>query len=109
MIDVVVPEPTGGAHTDHEEAARLLKAALLRRLAEVQPEKPRRLLDRRYKRYREFGRYANPLAATVARKVDTLKGALHRGFLDVIARRPVRRPSEEPPAGVETGDEAEIP
>ena len=32
MIDDVVPEPAGGAHTDHDEAARLLSAALVEAL-----------------------------------------------------------------------------
>jgi acetyl-CoA carboxylase carboxyl transferase subunit alpha len=33
VIDDVVPEPAGGAHTDHDEAARLLSAALVEALA----------------------------------------------------------------------------
>ena len=35
MIDEIVPEPTGGAHTNHELAAALLDAALERALADV--------------------------------------------------------------------------
>ena len=35
IIDEIVPEPTGGAHTNHELAATLLDAALERALAEV--------------------------------------------------------------------------
>ena len=29
VVDTIVPEPEGGAHVDHDEAARLLRAALL--------------------------------------------------------------------------------
>ena len=36
MIDAVVPEPPGGAQNDHDEAARLLKAALLEALEELE-------------------------------------------------------------------------
>ncbi len=36
VIDGIVPEPEGGAHTDHDEAARLLKAAILDSLGDLQ-------------------------------------------------------------------------
>lgn len=35
VIDAIVPEPAGGAHANHDEAARLLAAALEAALAEV--------------------------------------------------------------------------
>ena len=35
VIDDVVPEPAGGAHLDHDEAARLLSAALIEALIEL--------------------------------------------------------------------------
>src|SRR5947209_5755063 len=35
LIDDVVPEPEGGAHTDHESAAALLDVAIARHLAEL--------------------------------------------------------------------------
>jgi acetyl-CoA carboxylase carboxyl transferase subunit alpha len=35
VIDSVVPEPPGGAHADHDEAARLLGASLERALGEI--------------------------------------------------------------------------
>src|SRR5215468_1544843 len=35
IVDEIVPEPTGGAHTNHELAATLLDASLSRALAEV--------------------------------------------------------------------------
>src|SRR5947208_11364099 len=45
VIDAIVPEPEGGAHTDHDESARLLGAALREALDELQPlagEEPKR-------------------------------------------------------------------
>src|SRR5204862_2292510 len=35
VVDGIVPEPEGGAHEDHDEAARLLKAALVDSLVEL--------------------------------------------------------------------------
>ncbi len=36
VIDGIVPEPEGGAHLDHDEAARLLKAAIIDSLGDLQ-------------------------------------------------------------------------
>jgi acetyl-CoA carboxylase alpha subunit len=37
VIDAIVPEPAGGAHTDHDEAARLLGASFEAALEELEP------------------------------------------------------------------------
>jgi len=63
VIDEVIPEPIGGAHRDHREAASLLKTFLTRSLREI-AELPRdQLLDRRYDKFRRIGVFAeeNPL------------------------------------------------
>ncbi|MDD5093364.1 MAG: acetyl-CoA carboxylase carboxyltransferase subunit alpha/beta [Dehalococcoidia bacterium] len=52
VIDIVVPEPAGGAHTDPEEAARLLKNVILRELLQIQTQSPKTLIDSRYERFR---------------------------------------------------------
>jgi len=41
VVDGIVPEPPGGAQTDHDEAARLLKAALAESLEELDQRTPR--------------------------------------------------------------------
>jgi acetyl-CoA carboxylase carboxyl transferase subunit alpha len=57
IIDRVVAEPPGGAHTTHDETARLLDDALQETLAEVtQFDSPSRLTQR-YKRLRALGRW----------------------------------------------------
>jgi acetyl-CoA carboxylase carboxyl transferase subunit alpha len=55
VIDAIVPEPDGGAQTDHDAAARLLGESLERALLEAGAAEPeaRRLARRR--RYRELG------------------------------------------------------
>jgi acetyl-CoA carboxylase carboxyl transferase subunit alpha len=56
IIDAVVPEPVGGAHTNPEEASRLVDEALTRTLAEVGALAPERRLEARYTKFRNMGR-----------------------------------------------------
>jgi acetyl-CoA carboxylase carboxyl transferase subunit alpha len=55
VIDEIVPEPPGGAHTNHELAASLLDAALARALAAVSDVDPAMRLDARYEKFRAMG------------------------------------------------------
>lgn len=55
VVDAVVPEPAGGAHTDHQAAAAALRAALVATLRELLPLGPDELVERRYERFRKFG------------------------------------------------------
>jgi acetyl-CoA carboxylase carboxyl transferase subunit beta len=57
VIDIVVPEPGEGAHTDPAETARRLKPILLDRLAALDALTIDQLLDTRYRRYRALGSY----------------------------------------------------
>ena len=55
VVDTVVPEPEGGAHENPDEAAAMLKSAILEALSEIEsldPVKRRRL---RRAKYREMG------------------------------------------------------
>jgi acetyl-CoA carboxylase carboxyl transferase subunit alpha len=55
VIDEIVPEPTGGAHTNPELAATLLDAALERSLADVSAMEAEARLDARYRKWRAMG------------------------------------------------------
>jgi acetyl-CoA carboxylase carboxyl transferase subunit alpha len=55
VIDEIVGEPIGGAHTDHERAATLLDAALERSLGDVWAMEPSERLDARYRKFRAMG------------------------------------------------------
>src|SRR5688572_17260578 len=55
VIDEVVPEPVGGAHTNPELAATLLDAALERALGDVSAMPPDVRLDARYRKWRAMG------------------------------------------------------
>ena len=55
VIDEIIPEPTGGAHTNHELAATLLDSALERALTSVSAMDPEARLDARYQKFRAMG------------------------------------------------------
>ncbi len=58
VIDGIVPEPLGGAHADHEMAARSLHDALVRHLDELRRLKPDKLVRRRRDKFLEMGQFA---------------------------------------------------
>jgi acetyl-CoA carboxylase carboxyl transferase alpha subunit/acetyl-CoA carboxylase carboxyl transferase beta subunit len=97
-VDVVVPEPPGGAHTDHDAAAQHLRAALLRTLADLQDVPPRKLLRARYRRYRAAGEYSNYIGTTLVHEVSELGQAIARRAAGAAARlrHPRRRGEPEP-------------
>jgi acetyl-CoA carboxylase carboxyl transferase subunit alpha len=55
IIDEIVPEPTGGAHTNHELAASLLDSALERALVSVMALDSETRLEARYEKFRAMG------------------------------------------------------
>jgi acetyl-CoA carboxylase carboxyl transferase subunit beta len=55
VMDAVVPEPDGGAQTDHLAAGANLRTALVTSLAELLPLATDDLLAQRYERFRKFG------------------------------------------------------
>jgi len=56
-IDAVVPEPPGGAHTDHEAAAALLDTALQKHLGEIRKVAPQELIATRYNKFRNMAQF----------------------------------------------------
>ena len=56
IIDEIVPEPIGGAHTDAAAAARMVDAVLERVLTEVSALDSDTRLGRRYEKFRNMGR-----------------------------------------------------
>jgi acetyl-CoA carboxylase carboxyl transferase subunit alpha len=57
IIDEIVPEPVGGAHTDPAAAARLLDETLGRVLAEIAGFDAETRLRLRYEKFRQMGRF----------------------------------------------------
>ena len=57
LIDEVVPEPEGGAHTDHAATAKLLDPVLLRSLGELAGLAAPQLIEQRYEKFRRMGQF----------------------------------------------------
>jgi len=55
VVDEIVPEPVGGAHTNHELATSLLDTALGRALADVWAMDSPVRLEARYQKFRQMG------------------------------------------------------
>jgi acetyl-CoA carboxylase carboxyl transferase subunit alpha len=55
IIDEVIPEPPGGAHRDHREAAATLKSALIHAVRQLRGTPTDVLLERRYQKFRKIG------------------------------------------------------
>ena len=63
LVDEVVPEPRGGAHTDSLAAAKLLRPALTAALAELQALAPAELLRHRHARLRQLATFVTDAPA----------------------------------------------
>ncbi len=57
IIDGIVTEPPGGAHTDHAQAAELLDGVLQQRLAELKSMPVSNLLNARYAKFRNMAQF----------------------------------------------------
>jgi acetyl-CoA carboxylase carboxyl transferase subunit alpha len=55
VIDEIVPEPTGGAHRNHQEMATTLKGSLLKAFDRLRQLPLDALLDQRYQKFRRMG------------------------------------------------------
>lgn len=57
VIDEIIPEPIGGAHSNHEAAARSVQETLMRHLDELRHYKPDKLVRRRREKFLRMGQY----------------------------------------------------
>lgn len=57
IVDDVIPEPIGAAHNNPEEMAKTLKETIVRYIEELQAIPLDKLIEKRYKKYRQFGHY----------------------------------------------------
>jgi acetyl-CoA carboxylase carboxyl transferase subunit alpha len=57
VIDKIIPEPTGGAHTDPAQSAKIVKAEILQTLDELKRKPVDLLLAERLQKYRRMGEY----------------------------------------------------
>jgi acyl-CoA carboxylase subunit beta len=103
VVDVIVAEPPGGAHQEHDAAARRLGGAIARALSELRSVPVNRLLEQRYRKYRALGGQTGYLTTAVAQEFSELRDRIGRRAGSAVAR--IRR---RPPNGqVATEDEAD--
>jgi acetyl-CoA carboxylase carboxyl transferase subunit alpha len=57
VIDEIIPEPPGGAHTDHDAAAKALQETLNRHLEELRKFRPEKLVRRRRQKFLRLGQW----------------------------------------------------
>jgi acetyl-CoA carboxylase carboxyl transferase subunit alpha len=55
VVDAIIPEPLGGAHTDHRETARRVGDAVDTALVELEALAPEEVVARRHDRFRALG------------------------------------------------------
>jgi acetyl-CoA carboxylase carboxyl transferase subunit alpha len=55
LIDAIVPEPTGGAHRNHQEMGGTLKGILIKTFERLRQVPVDELLDQRYQKFRRMG------------------------------------------------------
>ncbi len=57
IVDEVIPEPIGAAHSNPEKMANILKETIVRYIDELQAVPLDKLIEKRYKKYRKFGSF----------------------------------------------------
>ncbi len=57
IIDRIIPEPLGGAHKEHEDAAAILKKALKEELTSLVKIKPEKLIEGRLEKFGKMGAF----------------------------------------------------
>jgi len=55
IVDVIIPEPLGGAHRDHVQMGTILKDMLLEELKHLKKIKPDKLVERRIEKFSKMG------------------------------------------------------
>jgi len=103
VIDIVVPEPAGGAHLDHAETGRRLKTVILDQLDRLGRIPLDDLVEQRYQRYRAFGPYTELAAPPVPRPdrpglADRFRNLLDPGRWPSVGSIPASASRDEPPA-----------
>jgi len=77
VVDALIPEPPGGAHTDHDATARAIKTALVAQIDRLSRVPVADLLSTRYERFRAFGTIVEPPSeAPAPRRPWWQRGAL---------------------------------
>lgn len=101
VVDVLVPEPGRGAHSDPQEAARLLRNLILRELLQIQSHPTQKLVKSRYRRFRYVGGRAPILRGIFAKQTTQIQNLLQSGMTGIRQRlvRPIEEEESDSQAG----------
>jgi len=55
IVDEIIPEPEGGAHTNHEESAKIVKGTIVKHLKELIKIPVKKLIDQRIEKFSKMG------------------------------------------------------
>ncbi|MEJ2109420.1 MAG: acetyl-CoA carboxylase carboxyltransferase subunit alpha [Acidobacteriota bacterium] len=58
VIDEIIPEPPGGAHTDYVKTAEAVKTALLKQIKKLTPLSRSKLIARRFEKFSAMGEFS---------------------------------------------------
>jgi acetyl-CoA carboxylase carboxyl transferase subunit beta len=79
IVDDIVPEPELGAHGSPDEAARLLKRAMMRELSTLVGTNTKTLVRRRQKKFRKVGEYGSRFRTALRRETKAWQVGLAAG------------------------------
>ena len=101
IIDLVIPEPGAGAHTDHAETARRIRAVVVEQLDALAAIPLDALVEARYRRFRAIGAYREveappPVIPERPGLADRLRNLLDPGRWSGVPSNPVGRRDELP-------------
>ena len=74
IIDKIVLEPSGGAHNNIDDAARILSRELIKEISMIQSFSKRKLVSDRQKRFRNVGEYSSYFKQAIYKEIGFLKG-----------------------------------
>lgn len=92
IVDGVVPEPSGGAHTDLEASKGFLKRALQRELGYLVNRSTKKLVKERRKKFRRMGEFSTYFKEALQQEITLLQNILLSGLR---RRRAKKQPAEE--------------
>ncbi len=90
VVDIVVPEPDGGAQADHEETARRLRTVIVEQLDDLARHSLDELVEARYARYRTMGAFATVASTQRPQPIErqTIADRLKGLFGGALTQRP---------------------
>lgn len=79
VVHNVVPEPAGGAHTDPDAAARIVKMTVLHEMVQLRDQSVAKLIKKRYDSFRRMGEVGAPYQDALAKEIAWLQSRVpHR-------------------------------